>query len=819
MLNGQLYLAHVSWRSRDVIEDLTPGKLSVRTALLQDENRFEASIPAYARENGRSMQLAIRSEHPCFIIQQADKHVPLTRFRHPDTGDLWWIEKGEWRSKGGYYDAPSFRHPGGHIDISIGGDVCRIHMYDPSISDNEFQALLDDIKSWCWKMAVDESCYVTVGQESEVRVLSAEFLRFADNFVRNISSALNALHCELREAVQPQRIDRLKPNGHSIRFLAQRGERDVVPGRASVAHYDTPENRFLHGMLKAVLRMLQPQGTLARESANRFISTAKHYEDRAIELRTKTTETIDPDVFDENLRRSQAGRDAGFDKLKITNKIGIGGERWRIAYDGGIWVLVKLPPRAGSPEIYEFLDQFASATIIGDLTFKEEKRENRTFWSCDIKRIDAIQQWRDYKKECKALEDERKELETSNWERQLPASVISERKKEAETLEARAKALRSAAHNTHDNCALLQSLIDKAFEADRILTSLGCKPDLRFVPTMVFLQSPAYSGTLSSYRQLRDLTGMDDDSLAVLLELEEVGLRDWPGVYERWCLVSLLNVLQNDFGFKFNPVEVRANLLKYCTGTNSRAFFAQAFRNDIDLELTLHYQPKFENGRIPDFLLEICRRVNGRVVSSIRCVLDAKACNFVHRPANAKPNPWIYLDDCLHDLIGKKDYGEAGENLVFIMHACQNPITSSTTSQPWARASSYGGDAVYHWEVEGTAGLKKANHRHGAVMVRPHDTTHLKRLVLMLIQFHLDVMEICGSCGSGGQDIAVELQKTEGDNPKHLCKCRKCNFTSLKSLCYSCKEKLYKNQAFWSYHDSHPASPWNIKCWSCGTLL
>lgn len=816
MQSGQLYLANVSWRDRDFIDDVVPGKLQVGTTFSPEIGRFEASVPAYARERGRDMQLAIRSDQPCFILKQDGARIPLARHENPDTKEQWWIEKGEWRSKGKYHDAPSFRHPGGSIDISIGDEICQIHLYDPSISEGEFQSLLDDIKTWCWKMAIDESCYVTVGQESEVKILSVEFLRFAEDFIRNIYGALRAPHCELRESVEFQRFERLKPNSHSIRFLAQRDERDFVPGRAAVAHYDTPENRFLHGMLKAVLQMLRPQSTLANGSTLRFNTTAKYYEDRVIELRSKSTETIDPGVLDENLRRSQAGRDAGFDKLKITNECGhLDG--MRIGYDGEVWVLVTLPPKAVCPEIYEFLDHSSPAMIIGELAFSEHvSGKGNLYWTCDVKRIDRVEHWRDYENECLTLEAQRKTLELNNWERKLPQAVISERKLEAETLEMRANTLRSAAERTHHDSALIHSLIEKASSADRSLCALGSKPDLRFAPTMVFLQSPTYSGALSSYRQLRDLTGVDDDGLDSLLALEDVGLRDWPGVYERWCLVSLLKVLQDDFRFTFDQSEVRAKLLKYCTGKSVGSFFVHASRKDINLELTLHYQPKFQNGRIPDFLLEL-RDVNSPVMT--RCVLDAKACNFVNRTDNAKPNVWTYLDDCLKNLIDDKDYSEAGKNRVFIMHACKSGITRPTTIQPWAKASSYGGDAVFYWEVEGASEIRKPKHRHGAVMVRPYDSSHLKRLVLMLIQFGLGVTDICASCGSGGRDIHIQKEKTKGGNEKYLCTCKKCRFLSVKTICAGCKEDIIKNQASWSYHDLHPVNPWNIKCWSCGTLL
>lgn len=821
MQSGQLYLANVSWRDRDLIGDVVPGKLPVGTTFSPETGRFESSVPAYARERGRDMQLAIRSAYPCFILKQDGGRIPLARHEHPDTGDQWWIEKGEWRAKGKYHDAPSFRHPGGSIDISIGDEICQIHLYDPSLSDGEFQSLLDDIKTWCWKMAIDESCYVTVGQESEVKILSAEFLRFAEDFIRNIYGALRAPHCELRESVEYQRIGRLKPNRHSIRFLAQRGESDFVPGRAAVAHYDTPENRFLHGMLKAVLQMLRPQSTLANGSTLRFSATAKYYEDRAIELRSRSTEAIDPSVLDENLRRSQAGRDAKFSKLKITNL----DEKSRNKYPNNFrtgWyedkkIRVWLPSQEESPEIYEFLNCYASAMIVGELHFSDKKlNDYGAYWICNIAHIEKIEIWRDYEKECVTLDAQRKKLELSNWEQTLPATVIKERMLEAGTLEARANTLRTAANRTDHDSTLIQSLIEKACSADRSLYALGSKPDLRFAPTMVFLQSPPYSGALSSYRQLRELTGLDDEGLDSLLALEDVGLRDWPGVYERWCLVSLLKVLREDFRFTFDKNEVRARLLQYCTGKSAGAFSTHAIRKEVGLELTLNYQLKFNNGRVPDFLLEIC---NVNTKRSTRCVLDAKACNFVNRTDKAKPNIWIYLDDCLKNLIDDKDYSEAGKNSVFIMHACQTGVTRPTTTQPWAKASSYGGDAVFYWDVEDASGVIKPKHRHGAVMVRPYDLTHLKRLVLMLIQFGLGVINFCPSCGSGGGDIDIDEKVTAGGNIKYECHCRKCHFLSVRTVCAGCGKPLYKNQASWSYHDLNPLQPWNIKCWNCGTLL
>jgi hypothetical protein len=154
----------------------------------------------------------------------------------------------------------------------------------------------------------------------------------------------------------------------------------------------------------------------------------------------------------------------------------------------------------------------SSVMIIGDLEFSEKSSsKGNLYWSCDIKRIDRVEYWRDYERECLTLVEQRSALELSNWERKLPKRVLDERLREASTLEKRAYALRSAASRTRADTASIQSLVDQARAVELRLHALGSKPDLRLVPTMVFLQSASYSGALSSSRQLRDLPGVDDE--------------------------------------------------------------------------------------------------------------------------------------------------------------------------------------------------------------------------------------------------------------------------------------------------------------------
>lgn len=815
MENFQLYLVNVNWRAPNEIASIVPGKLQVPITFDPDESCFEANIPSYARENGLDMQLAVKSIDPCFITGP-NGDTSMFEVVHVDTGDHWWVEKGPWerRAQHCYHDAPSFHRPGGTVIINVGGSKCLVHLYEPSIPPAEFSILLDDIKNWCWRMAIDESCYVTVGQDSEVRLLSSDFMRLTEDFIRHTAALLELPQSELRESIEDQRIDRLRPNNHSLRFLAQRGDRNMVPGRSAKQHYNTPENRFAYAMLKRVISMLRWTTNSARDNQHRFERTATQYEVRAKDLNTRTTERIDPSVLDEMLRRSKQKNDLiqplliqGWQMLKVTSEKGYL-HNWHKGEYNNTFAIIELGYDSNSERIRSLLSRCGSVMVIGQIKV-QRKTSNKTgnqYNLCSVENIRFIDIWRDYATECVNLEMSRSSLQNTNWEKTLPSGEREKRRQEGLILTRRAKTLREAAGKTCADAISLNMLFRKARFADNKATKLGITPDLRFIPTIVFLQSPAYAGALSAYRQLLSLAGVDETAMEGLLALEDVGLRDWPGIYERWCLVSLLRVLQDDFRFQFENHHVRECLLKYCTGQKPGAFLVAAKRDDMKLHLTLQYQAELPNRRIPDFFLTI---YDTERKTETRCVLDAKACAFRKKPVDSQSSPLLFIDDCIQELVVRKDYGEGGSNSVFVLHASSQCIAQPTTIQSWATASAYGGDILFAWENE------RPKHRHGAVLIRPGEAAHLKRLILLFIQQDLKRTDICASCGSGGSDVVNQPGRGVGDSHK----CNKCGFFSVSSHCYNCKEDIVKNQAWWTYHDLHPTDVWNIKCCACGSLL
>lgn len=808
-MQNSIYLASVTWRGKEKVGSVTPGKYAVRVEFNIEEGRYEASIPAYYREGSLPFQLAIRSPLVCSLATPGAELIP---FQDPDTNDTWWVELGSWNSKGGYHDAPSFRHPGGYLDLTMGKEQYRIFVYTPSFTENEYMLILGDLKSWCWRMVVDESCYVMIENDSDLKVLSDEFKQLVSDFNRHIGEVLKLPHCELREAVAYQPFDRLHPNMESLRFISQRGERQMVPGRTAIPHYATPENALVHGMLITVDEMIRPQKILAEGKAHRFRSAVEQYEKRARDLQEKNTLQINSGVLNENIERVQAEYDFlyersrdGYEVVTITHKESYAHSDSYEGYRGGSWCLIDVTNVKGDKNLADMLRKGIRFEALCKGSYNKPR-----FIITKLQKVGFFN--RDYSKELKYLCDERTRLEQIGWQKEVPISEQREMLRESETLRVRSNRLREAISHTDRDKDVVSAMIEAVRRYNKTFRRLGVTPLHGIVPSIVFLQSPHYAGALSAFRRLKEISGLEQEVIDDLMSLEDVGIRDWPSIYERWCLISLIRVLQEDFKFEFNREDIRRNLLVYCTNRKSGTFCINAVRKDMNLSLELHYQYRLPNGREPDFFLEI-KDHNDKNCWSVKTIFDAKSCNFRRRAESTEPNSMLFIDDSIGELINIKGYSQGGNNRVFLLHSSRDCIASPTTIQPWASSTACGGDAVFYWDK----GIDKPMHCYGAAMLRPHDSSHLKLLILRLIQLGLGRGDICASCGAGGD----EIQTTPIPIPsgyKYHCKCSRCSFLTVQSRCHKCGSPLFKNQGYWTYHDLHPIDPWNIKCWACGAM-
>ena len=155
--------------------------------------------------------------------------------------------------------------------------------------------------------------------------------------------------------------------------------------------------------------------------------------------------------------------------------------------------------------------------------------------------------------------------------------------------------------------------------------------------------------------------------------------------------------------------------------------------------------------------------------------------------------------------------------MVFILHPCKGAVSNPMSRMPWADSSSYGGMPVFYWED-----FQSPNHMHGAVLCRPGEMHDLHRLIGMFLQYsieenyeaadQLDAVNpiFCIVCG-GSETSRVTGKSGSGAHYRCLC----CNHYFIINYCQKCMNRIWKHGAFWSYHDTHPESDYNMKCPRC----
>ena len=274
---------------------------------------------------------------------------------------------------------------------------------------------------------------------------------------------------------------------------------------------------------------------------------------------------------------------------------------------------------------------------------------------------------------------------------------------------------------------------------------------------------------------------------------------DIPHVYEKWCLIVLINTFIHSFGFK----PVKADWLKQLANSlfNNRAKNVSIdFTNkSLGYDVKIWYEKELSSKKIPDIVLEI---KHVQLHSPYIVVVDAK----FHE--NAKIINLIKL------LYSEKNYSENGKNSVFIFHPDKNAMEKEEiiiNQQVWGKGSFFGEGILYDEDNI----FNYANHKYGAICITPKNFDYLfmvQRFIGMCLQYYTyininmkPIVWICIGCGHANSHTSTS--------------CEKCGNVVIYSHCYNCRSKIIKNGHFWSYHKYVIDDPFNIDCPNCGHNL
>ena len=750
----------------------------------------------------------------------------------------------------------------------------RLWIAAPGFTETEFETLLDEFRNGLWQLILDPRSPATATDCRPEGGLSEEFLEAVRNHIRHANRALDQPHRELRERQEQQLLARVRPTTKTFQELAFRGSPRHITGRGHAPTFNTLENRQLLAMTSRLFRSLQALYKAAQGAADDFKKRADDAKGRAdylklIEGRTK----VDP----EQLQREIAEQQERLSNIRVAKSRIINDQQPEFTdirstfeikvisdveqdRDGGVgfWAIlisVEGKPRS-KPENIRFIFNQERGTLVLVLVKNETYAVQATLKQlADAVRYSDGVRWKKRQivklfqltssLELKIaniitfLKREQAALKNNDFWRKLNKKEKAEQYRDWEAEMLQQLRFLEGQNRWNKKSKELEPLIMQAAQLIDRAKVLGISQSLRltFSGSMTYVQNPNYRGTLAAYRRAMDAANLDTTKLDQLFRLDEVGILDLPMVYERWCLLKIIRVLREQFKLIPEP-NFRDNLLeRLASEWRSKATLAIRFEGlQIQRDVLLEYQPKFrlqgQPDRIPDFVLTVKSTVNSKSLHDVKyypkMVLDAKCKRFA--PIFSVEDG-ATLSDELQELIAKRGYDEGARNRVFVIH----PGWNTESTKDWKRFCHYGGShftAVPQTRPKWDQG--NPGHRHGAVLLRPGATDHLARLITMHLYLSLDdtlgayasedrpprFPRVCPACGGFemSESPLSEVRRSQYGN-SNAAWCKDCQQMIVWNFSGGCGTRLWKLGGYWTFHDTDPLNPYNIKCPHCGDYM
>lgn len=281
--------------------------------------------------------------------------------------------------------------------------------------------------------------------------------------------------------------------------------------------------------------------------------------------------------------------------------------------------------------------------------------------------------------------------ERNGWRRRLSATERKEIELEARTARSRAahleqrarlsEAVHECLHVFERDMGMQIAEWEKARVSSTAMFPMGTR----------FSQNPIYAGALAAFHRVSELerhTGIGGDALD---RLGSINMLHASAVYERWCLIKIMDVLMEDFGFAPQGEWVEHVITSACRagGRGDKGFSIDFRRTGPNMTARLEIEPMLDNGRRPDFRL---RFEMGRPDGSRKSIFQDLGNGASGLVMDAKfRTRWQHdeLVEMLKLLVETKKYGQDGCR-VFILQPARGQIRDSTSPLGWGRDCDYG---------------------------------------------------------------------------------------------------------------------------------
>jgi hypothetical protein len=855
MFPAELKYISVFWSDPETVVKIEPSRETIDVEVTP--SGWQAETSTFPRVyHYIAVKLLDGKVHDEPYLLQTDGHKQvLFPIQAPGSKEVWWIQNSGWDNKNKRYYSELFR-TAGRYELFVNGHKLVIVNDTFNFTVDELESYLSDFKNNLWMLILNNTSTAKASISKEIPdCFNQDVLDMFHSFIQSVENIVKKPNMILNEVQGKMPIRSVKPVARTFREYASNPNAKQLTSRTYLESYDTPENRFIHHCINRVLYILKSLSKVANAQANickQKIEQSKHWLENN---ESQTIKKVDINVFDNEINKLEGDiqeLNARLKKLITKNvksnlsekncefggyTIGFGNQLNHSPYSYFVeslngnncketyetYVIIDLPV-ASQVKVISELPKKSEILLTGYFTKKPEVNgSGKKYYRLTYKKITDVSVVNSaWMNEVSRLKFRRIELEKNNW---LAPLTFEEHKDLAmESSVANNKImffrnLEEAMNGFSSSLPMVKSRLAKVlayFKEHKVKINANC-PN-----SMVFIQNPSYANTKSQFNNLSTLNGLDESILNAMMIVDEIGLVNISNLYERWCLLQIINVLTEVYGFTVEE-NWQSNLIN------------AVLENNYDVEIKLRdsarqqwmvltYEKVLPSNNRPDFVIDLYSNVyvkdeniegnwviNGE--DKKRLVIDAK-----FRGSMSEQS----FHDLVAEMYTNKDYSESKMNQVFIMHPSPNVISSPTSSLGWGRQCDYGQS-------------DKVGHRYGGVFVSPSSAystnqDNLQRLIGMFIQANTRVLfqknsgvlywhnMICISCGSS-EELKFEYKPTKSGREGWAISCASCDLLTIKTVCFGCQKPLFKNGPKWTYHRTRAEQMTNVVCPSCEDFL
>jgi|LSQX01.3.fsa_nt_gb hypothetical protein len=226
----------------------------------------------------------------------------LLKIEDPISGEIWWIQNGDWDPSRNKILHDSYR-TAGTMSLHIQGQELKVKINTNNFEVHELEYYLNDFKYQLWELFLNANSMVGANVEKTMpNIFSEEMLAFMDKFIEAGEKILQSPKFFLKEKQGLAPINKAKPVARTFRELVTKQDPRMVTSRLHHASYDNAENRYVNYCIDRLFFLVNKAIAVTGNMSQRFNTNNQGYLKEAEELSESKYKKINKTVFFNELK-------------------------------------------------------------------------------------------------------------------------------------------------------------------------------------------------------------------------------------------------------------------------------------------------------------------------------------------------------------------------------------------------------------------------------------------------------------------------------------------------------------------------------------